>query len=658
MPDFRLPDEGPRLGAPLLEEFHKQKQRNLVNDIRKRPKEAQLNEIDFSATAKLLDQHIRDVNTDLYLDALHLTEDDQDTAQRSVLLVPVIFSILEHGERRGIIHDLCLDVATSAYENTLDPVIRQSSEFLRCLILACGSVAHGLPMSTEDMKVAQARLCACAIDLHLELPPEFQPGHKLYVAADAKARLLRERPLGELRPRNHNAVFARWLEEAPCELEQAAILCAWWISERHDYENRPIISLLKLGLNCNSAAQDIRRERGLATGRNLDILESFRKLHQELKDPSGQGIRISELKAPIVVRTSTHPALLADARTALSEFYRGQGGYFSPPERNIFNLLWQNFDALDKALNEGKIPQDDPYLNALQLFHATAALCQTLRAPGMRTPPIIELAAELSDLDPLWEWQFLHNKPEVRQELVGTFSLLGLALRIFPVHTVSESEFLLAQLSGNLFAVCRRIGIKLPREEELHQLLLTNHPQYGRASALLPEEIKNVTNRLTELHQIALEKARELQEALQDAPPQDAPPPALPLPRQPPEEQCVLPTVPTHVQEAKRLLRGRPITLLAGIRKSKHHEALEKALGVEVDWIQSDEYHHGLHAASRVKDDTSVVILGIRWMAHAHNGLRDVAREKGIPFVMHPGGLSPSSIAYQILQQAGKQLGT
>ena len=55
--------------------------------------------------------------------------------------------------------------------------------------------------------------------------------------------------------------------------------------------------------------------------------------------------------------------------------------------------------------------------------------------------------------------------------------------------------------------------------------------------------------------------------------------------------------------------------------------------------------------------ETAVVILAIRWMAHAHNTLRDVARARGVPYVMHPGGLSPSSVAWQIGQQVSQQLG-
>lgn len=112
-----------------------------------------------------------------------------------------------------------------------------------------------------------------------------------------------------------------------------------------------------------------------------------------------------------------------------------------------------------------------------------------------------------------------------------------------------------------------------------------------------------------------------------------------------------------HVQEARALLEGRSLTLIGGVPDPAHHQALVDSLGLaHLDWISAAEYDHGTHAHSRVTDQTAVVILAIRWMGHAHNTLRDVAKAKGVPYVMHPGGLNPSSVAWQILHQVSAQL--
>jgi len=75
-----------------------------------------------------------------------------------------------------------------------------------------------------------------------------------------------------------------------------------------------------------------------------------------------------------------------------------------------------------------------------------------------------------------------------------------------------------------------------------------------------------------------------------------------------------------------------------------------------LDWIPVDAYAHGTHASSHIRPETALVIIAIRWIGHAHSTLRDTARQQGVPCVMHPGGLNPSSIAWQVTQQVSRQL--
>lgn len=116
---------------------------------------------------------------------------------------------------------------------------------------------------------------------------------------------------------------------------------------------------------------------------------------------------------------------------------------------------------------------------------------------------------------------------------------------------------------------------------------------------------------------------------------------------------------PPHLQDARAILQGRRLVLIGGVPDAAHHRAIMTSLGLaDLDWIAADEYAHGTHAHARLTDQTALVVIAIRWMGHAHSTLREVARAKGIPYVMHPGGLNPNSLAWQILQQTSRQLGT
>lgn len=588
------------------------------------------------------------------------TAEQRASLARGLTLLPLILRLLAEGERRPVVQDLCLDVAHSVYERVSQESVRLAAQSVKQLIVGYGSPATPLLLSPQDMEAAQSRLCACALEWGLPLPPEFCPDGALYAEPDAQAPTLRELPLSALRPLFPSPTLAAWLDEAPSELEQAAILGVWWVQERGQYENRPIAMLLSLCALCVSAAQDIRRERGLALDRTQDLRAMLARQHAELKDASGQGIRIQSLSKPLAVRQRDRDALCATARSALVEFYQGQSGQVSLMEEEVTSSLWRNFDLLDQLVQLGNIEPE--FISRFQLFHALAALFQTRRAPGMRTPLIVELAAELSGIDPLWGWQFTQEDTATGDQIMRAFAALCLVLRANvgpqPEH-IEPLRRLMGQFGGHLFALCRSAGLRLPHQNDLMVALLADHPVYGRSSPLSPQVFSTLVGDIQTIYsEIAAQvlSSPSADETVAEAPAHDG---CLPVTDAKIPDGPTTPEAdyPPHVLEVRRLLAGRPITLLAGIRKASHHQALEQALGAEVDWVESGEYAHGTHAASRITSETGVVVLGIRWMGHAHNGLRDVAREQDVPCVMHPGGLSPSSVAYQILQQAGRQLG-
>lgn len=657
---MRLKDPSGQPTLPIAVSEFREAQRTGTyqpSDLRALPEDCALKVPEVQKAVKLLREKLSN-EEELDTEILHPTPEEAQDARRSGWLLVLVLELLLRGEQRGEIHDLGLDIADAVGRSFMDSHIQEMAKLAEDLIISQGSQAQVLPLSPQDLRAAQARLTACALERGVTLPAQMQEGAELYVEPDPNAPLLRERPLRELRPRGDDPQLAQWLSEAPSEMEQAAVLVAWWIRQRGDYENAHVGALLGLGGVCLSVAQDIRREQKLPQERCSDIKKVLEGLRQELRDESGHPLRVSALQRPTPVRREMRGTMLTAARSALSEFYREQGGYVSPTERSVSNMLWQSFDDLDRALRAGRLPEDNPYFKNLLLFSALSALCQTYRAPGMRMPLIVEIAAEMSGLDPLWEWKFAHEQLQSREQLIHGFSLVNLALRAMIVAAEKDQEdafTALGQAGGHLLALCRSLGLRLPQADELGQFLLADHPRYGRRSALPDQDKDRLMARLQEIYWDGSDPEPEDESGPQSEPEEDLAPAAQAEPEAVVEETQDE-AYPAHVLEARRLLAGRPITLLAGIRKAYHKEALEKALGVNVDWIESGEYDHGQHAASRVRQETGVVVLGIRWMAHAHNGLRDVAREKGVPCVLHPGGLSASSVAYQILQQAGRHL--
>ena len=107
---------------------------------------------------------------------------------------------------------------------------------------------------------------------------------------------------------------------------------------------------------------------------------------------------------------------------------------------------------------------------------------------------------------------------------------------------------------------------------------------------------------------------------------------------------------PAHVLEVRALLRRRRVVLLGAMPSPAQHADLIEAFDLaELDWIPSDHYDHGLQAVAHVsKPGTALAIFALRWGAHAHGTLRDAARPCGVPFLLHPAGLNPSQVAWQV----------
>ncbi len=111
-------------------------------------------------------------------------------------------------------------------------------------------------------------------------------------------------------------------------------------------------------------------------------------------------------------------------------------------------------------------------------------------------------------------------------------------------------------------------------------------------------------------------------------------------------------------RQVLRTLEGKTLVILGGICKPHAKAALIRDLKLKnVDWIESAEYDHGQQAACRLRDPNIVaVIFALRWAAHAHGSIRNVAWSLGIPAVSLPGGYSPRQVLHQLSAQVSGSL--
>jgi hypothetical protein len=116
---------------------------------------------------------------------------------------------------------------------------------------------------------------------------------------------------------------------------------------------------------------------------------------------------------------------------------------------------------------------------------------------------------------------------------------------------------------------------------------------------------------------------------------------------------------PAEVKEAARLLDGRSVVLIGGIRRRESQASLRKTLGLkDLIWIETKE-HQSIEPFEPViaRPDVALVLLAIRWSSHAFGDVRQFCIRHGKPLVRLPGGYGPHQVAVQVLAQASDLLG-
>lgn len=363
-------------------------------------------------------------------------------------------------------------------------------------------------------------------------------------------------------------------------------------------------------------------------------------------------VRTPGLKPNQTIRTEHHEQVLQKVLWQLKESTlneRAQGSIHDHMRRLV---LWSAFDQLDEFVETHHL------LNGLltQLTGLEATLLFR-RAPGMPLSTETELGAQISGIDPLLGWKdVVYGEDHTLTLTLNMLKSMCVAVRInpkLPDEMLDEFCAIAGELTLELTAQLRAIGIRLP-SAELFKMLSPS----GTLSRLSPRwsETKNyalwVHRYSNWFEQLAELESQSTADLTAQAPAESEPCSS----DQPAKEPSPEPCWPAHVQQVRELLRGGHVILLGGEVLPTHHQNIERALGIKLEWISSDRYDNGMQAAVRLQSDTRLVILAIRWMAHAHNTLRDAAKEQGIPCVMHPAGLNPVSLAHHILIQAGHRL--
>jgi hypothetical protein len=129
--------------------------------------------------------------------------------------------------------------------------------------------------------------------------------------------------------------------------------------------------------------------------------------------------------------------------------------------------------------------------------------------------------------------------------------------------------------------------------------------------------------------------------------------------RMPRPAAATAPEPTAEVAEAARLLEGKSVLLIGGIRRPGAQQALRTALALgELIWIETREHESidrfGWYVA---RPEVALVLLAIRWSSHSFGDVKRFCDRHGKPMVRLPGGYNPSQVAAQVLAQCGGQLG-
>ena len=113
-----------------------------------------------------------------------------------------------------------------------------------------------------------------------------------------------------------------------------------------------------------------------------------------------------------------------------------------------------------------------------------------------------------------------------------------------------------------------------------------------------------------------------------------------------------------EVKEVARLLSGRSVVLIGGIRRREAQQTLKRSFELDsLLWIETKE-HQAVETFEPMiaRPDVALILLAIRWSSHGFGEVRHLCERHNKPLVRLPGGYSPNQVAAQILAQSSEQL--
>ncbi len=124
-------------------------------------------------------------------------------------------------------------------------------------------------------------------------------------------------------------------------------------------------------------------------------------------------------------------------------------------------------------------------------------------------------------------------------------------------------------------------------------------------------------------------------------------------------EECTPNESTPDIRLVRDALRGKRAVVIGGDERPNRSAAIREAFALgELEWVatKAHERHDNLTAPIR-RDDTTIVLLLIRFSSHSYGELKTVCDRHDKLFVRIPGGYSPARLAHEILEQAGERLG-
>ncbi|GAA5501132.1 hypothetical protein Dxin01_00863 [Deinococcus xinjiangensis] len=521
----------------------------------------------------------------------------------------------------------------------------------------------GAPFLTVELPHAAAILRAWVNEAGLTLPPALQLGATadLLYQCPATPQNPREVPLTALEPPAPRSTSRLALYGLLSALQgqadpdqQLLILLLLHLHVRERLENLPVLPMLQLAAQLLLILADEARERHAPCPLTGQLRRAFQTLHAEL-----EGVQVAALKAGAVVRKAERPHVRHEALTLLRQQRAARAGLIDMALYSSELMLWSYYERLDEELARGAAPENHPALRAELILSTLHALSSSHRSPGGDLSAVATLAAEQSGIDPLWAWvkvapvgeRSFYLQDSLHRLFAGLELLRQQDLPFWPTYERRVWR-LLARLAAQVFATARQLGTPLPEEAFLKAYFAQFGPALSRTLTM-----KEFALLHSELAELLLAFSREKAAFLATQVPQQEPEAAVIAGHEAVKNVDERSALPPLVAQARTLLAGKRVVLIGGRPSANHHAAIVEGFQLaELDWIDPDEYAHGSHAASRLTPQTSLLIIALRWMGHAHSTLKDVARERGVPAVLHPSGLNPVSLAYQVLGQASRQL--